>query len=79
MKELSPSQMLYKKFEKHLSLSVYKSIYFIHKVSFFQRKIAIYLRRRASIDLFSETDFFVVVVVVLWGDNLVDISTKRRS
>ena len=56
-KELSPSQIIYEKLEKHLSLSIYKSIYFIHKVSFFQREIiAIYLWRRANIDLFSETD-----------------------
>ena len=56
-KELSPLQILYKKLEKYLSLSIYKSIYFILEVSFFRRKIiAIYLWRRENIDLFSETD-----------------------
>ena len=49
-KELSPSQILYRKFENFLSLSIYKNIYFIHiKFWFFiRRKMQYYLRGRAN-------------------------------
>ena len=35
---LSPSQVLYNKLDKYLSLSIYENIYLIHKVSFFSMK-----------------------------------------
>ena len=38
-KQLSPSQILYNKLEKYLSLSIYKNIYFTHlKLRFFDGK-----------------------------------------
>ena len=48
-KELSPSQILYNKLEKYLSLFIYKNIYFIDiKFSFFELKIIAKLSMKKS-------------------------------
>ena len=57
-KELRSSQILYIKHEKYCLHPSIKNLLNTHKVSdFFERKIiAMYLRRRATIDKLSETD-----------------------
>ena len=47
-RELNPSQLLYHKLEKYLSLSIYKNIYLIHKASFFHMKIIAILSTKES-------------------------------
>ena len=55
MKEISPSQILYNKLEKYLSLSIYKNTCFIHiRLCFFNGKQLQYcLQRRVSINTFN--------------------------